>query len=92
MFWRRKRRSDLERGMADEIDFHLQSRAEDLVRTGLTPTEATRRARIEFGGVEAYKERCRETRGHATWDAFRADLRYAVRTLRKSPGSPSPPS
>ena len=86
MFSRWKKRSDLERGMADEIGFHLETRADDLMRSGLSRPEAMRRARIEFGGVEVYKERCRDARGHAIWDALRADLRYAARTLRKSRG------
>ena len=72
--------------MAEEIDFHLESRAADLMRSGLSRSEAMRRARIEFGGVEAYKERCREARGSAMWGAFLADLRYAARTLMKSRG------
>jgi hypothetical protein len=84
MFARWKRRSDAEHGMADEIRFHLEARAEDLSRSGLSRPEAMRRAGIEFGGVEAYKERCREARGHAVWDSLRADLRYAARTLAKS--------
>jgi predicted permease len=86
MFSRWKRRSDSERGMADEIGFHLEARADDLMRPGLSRSEAMRRARIEFGGVEAYKERCRDARGHAISDALRADLRYAARTLGKSRG------
>ena len=65
MFSRWKRRSDAERGMTDEIGFHLEARTEDLVRSGLSRGDAMRRARIEFGGIEAYKERCREARGHA---------------------------
>src|ERR1017187_4754436 len=86
MFSRWKRRSDAERGMTDEIGFHLEARTEDLVRSGLSRADAMRRARIEFGGIEAYKERCREARGHAIRDALRADVRYAARTLRKSRG------
>src|SRR5580704_16708070 len=86
MFWHGKEQSEAERGMADEIGFHLEARAEDLMRSGLSRSEATRRARIEFGGVEAYKERCREARGQLIWGALRADLRYAARTLVKSRG------
>src|SRR5580700_10889131 len=86
MFWHGKQRSEAERGMADEISFHLEARAEDLMRSGLSRSEAMRRARLEFGGVEAYKERCREARGHLIWGALRADLRYAARTLLKSRG------
>jgi len=77
---------DAERGMTDEIAFHLEARAEDLMRSGLSRAEAMRRARIEFGGVEAYKERCREARGWAMWGTLRADLRYAARTLTKNRG------
>jgi putative ABC transport system permease protein len=79
-------RPALERDMDDELRFHLESRAADLVRSGVVPAaEAARRARIEFGGVERYKERCREARGLRLFDELRGDLRYAFRVLRKSP-------
>ncbi|HXM44547.1 MAG TPA: permease prefix domain 1-containing protein, partial [Bryobacteraceae bacterium] len=78
-------RATLERDIADELRFHLESRAADLTRSGVAPTEAARRARIEFGGVERYKESCREARGLRFFDELRGDLRYALRVLRKSP-------
>ena len=77
--------STLERDMDDELRFHLESRAADLVRSGLPPAEAARRARLEFGAVEGYKEGCREARGLRPFDELRGDLRYAFRVLRKSP-------
>jgi predicted permease len=79
------RRRRLEREMCEELAFHLQNRADDLVRTGLLPAEALRRARIEFGGAEQYKEQLRDTR-RLGWieDLFR-DLGYAVRSFRRSP-------
>ena len=86
MFARWKKRRDTEAGMTDEIDFHIAARAGDLMRSGLSAVEANRRARVEFGGVEAYKERCREALGSALWSALRADFRYALRTLAKSRG------
>ena len=56
--WRTfRRRSAFERDMDDELRLHLELRAVDLVRSGLTDTEARRRARLEFGNVEAYQER-----------------------------------
>jgi putative ABC transport system permease protein len=76
----------MEREMADELRFHIESRAGDLVRSGLSPAEAERRARIEFGGVEAYKDSCREASGFRWIDQFRNDVRYALRTLRAAPG------
>ena len=78
-------RSTLEHDMDEELRFHLESRALDLARSGLPPAEAARRARMEFGAVEGYKEGCREARGLRPFDELRGDLRYAFRVLRKSP-------
>ena len=50
-------RSDLERGMSDELDFHIARHAERLATVhGLSHDEAQRRARLEFGSREHYKE------------------------------------
>ncbi|PYQ07172.1 MAG: hypothetical protein DMF82_04415 [Acidobacteria bacterium] len=57
------RRSRLERDMDAELRFHREARASDLERAGLPRAEAERRARLEFGSVEGYKEGCREARG-----------------------------
>ncbi len=78
-------RATLERDMADELSFHLESRAADLARSGMPSAEAARRARIEFGAVEGYKEVCRQARGLRPFDELRGDLRYAFRVLRNSP-------
>jgi putative ABC transport system permease protein len=85
-FWRNAfHRSEMERNMSDEWQFHLARRAEDLVeRHGLPPEEAMRIARLEFGSVEKYKEEARESLGLKLLDELRGDLRYAARTLRKS--------
>ena len=84
--WLRKLalRRRLEREMQDELAFHLDARTADLVRSGLSPAEARRRARIEFGGAEQYKERLRDTR-HFGWieDLIR-DFAYACRNLRRA--------
>src|SRR5262249_24744492 len=79
------KRSDLENEMADEIRFHLQTRTEDLVRSGVAEAEARRRARLEFGNPESYKEQCRQSRGLRIFDELRCDLSYALRVMRKSP-------
>jgi predicted permease len=80
------RRGRVESEMAQEIRFHMESRAADLERAGRSPMEARRLAQLEFGGIEGYKERCREARGLRLFDEFGADLRYAFRTLRKHAG------
>jgi predicted permease len=78
-------RKRIERDMADEMEFHLAARTEDLIRRGLSREEASRQARLEFGAVEGYKEKCRESLGLRLVDELRADLRYSWRQLGKSP-------
>jgi predicted permease len=72
--------------MDTELHFHLEAYAEDLVRKGLPRPEALRRARLEFGGVDKTKEECREARGAHLVDILIQDLRYAARTMLRSPG------
>jgi len=80
------RRARMERDMADELAAHMAHRADDLVRSGCSQAEAARRARLEFGAVEGYKESCREARGLAWFDELRGNLRFTLRSLRASPG------
>ncbi len=78
-------RSRLESEIDAELYFHIQSLADDLVRSGVPREEALRRARIQFGGIELTKEECREARSASVLDSFLQDLRYAFRMLRNSP-------
>ena len=79
-------RSEFEAGMDDEFRHHLELRTEHLVRSGLSPAEAARQARIEFGTVERLKEEGRASRGLRLFDELLGDLRYGIRSLRKNPG------
>jgi predicted permease len=80
------RRKKFENEMDTEFRSHLDARAGDLLRSGLDPAEAERRARIEFGPVEAAKDECRQAWGLQFVDELRADLRLAFRTLRNNRG------
>ena len=80
------RRHALDREMDEEIRSHLAERAAHLQSEGVPPAEAARRARLEFGGVENYKEQCRDSRHFHLLHAFFQDLRFAGRMFRRTPG------
>ena len=80
------RRSRMESDMNEELHFHIEAYAQDLVRSGVPLQEAMRRAKLEFGGAERVKEECREARGVHFLETLFRDIRYGLRALRKSPG------
>jgi predicted permease len=79
-------RRDFEDGMTEELSFHLEQYTEELILSGLSPAEAARRARIEFGGRNSIEVECRKARGLHLFDELGRQLRYAYRLLRKTPG------
>jgi hypothetical protein len=84
-----RQREALHADMDAEFRHHMELRAADLVRGGLTPTEAARRARLEFGSTESFKDRGREARGLRAFDSLRfsmLDLKLGARMLVKHPG------
>ena len=80
-------RSRMESEMDVELRFHVEARAEDLIRSGVPCQEALRRARLDFGGIESAKEECREARGAGFIETLLQDIRFGSRILRKSPVS-----
>jgi putative ABC transport system permease protein len=80
------RRDTVERGLDEEIRFHIDQQTEKNIRAGMTPDEARRRAFIRFGGVEHVKEQTRDEFRPALFEDFLRDLRYGARILRRAPG------
>ncbi len=79
-------RGDFEAGMTQELRFHLEQYTADLIRSGISPEEAARRARLEFGGLNSVRGECREARGLWFFDELRREIKQAARVLRKTPG------
>ena len=72
--------------LEEELRSHIQLRADDLERSGLGRAEAERRARIDFGGYERYRQESHEAALGRFTESLAQDLRFAVRVLRKSLG------
>jgi predicted permease len=72
--------------MDDEMRFHVEMEAADLIARGVSPDEARRRAAIAFGGVERFKDEGRDARGIGPFEDFVRDVRYGARSLRRRPG------
>lgn len=79
------RRPKVEQELDEELQFHLQHEIAKRMARGLTLEDATREAKLAFGGVDQAKEACREARGIAFVETTWQDIRYALRGMRRSP-------
>jgi putative ABC transport system permease protein len=80
------RRETMERELDDELRFHLEMETEYNVRRGLDTEHARAAAVRAFGGITRFPEDARDASGVRLLEDFIADVRYAARTLRRSPG------
>jgi len=72
--------------MEEEFRFHLEMEQARLVRSGLSPEDARRQALITFGGLDGHRETMRDERGARWLGDLGADVRFALRAMRRSPG------
>ncbi len=82
------RRDGFEESLDEEVRFHLDAYARDLIRSGVPAAEARRRARVQFGSVEGVKDGCRQARGLRLVDEaghVMTNIRLALRMLLKTP-------
>src|SRR5262245_50373102 len=80
------RGTQAEQELDDELRDHLERKTEEYVAQGMTQEEGHRRARLDLGGIEQTKEKCRDTRRVNWIQDFVQDLRFGLRMLRKNPG------
>ena len=79
------RKSQADQEMNEEMQHHLALETAHNRELGMTTTDAARKARLDFGGLEAAREAERDARGVRWLEDFVADVRYALRSLRRSP-------
>jgi predicted permease len=70
----------------DELESILQMYTDDNLRAGMTPDEARRQAHVRLGGMEQVCQSVRDHRGLPWLEVLGRDLRYATRTLLRTPG------
>ena len=68
-----------------ELRFHIERQTAANIVAGMTPQEARRQALLQFGGVEAVKENCREQQRGFWLESLWADVRYGLRALQRNP-------
>jgi predicted permease len=83
--WRRLRfGTELEHGLNDEIQFHIDQQTKKNIAAGMPTGEARRQARLTFGGVEQIKEQTREEFRPALLEDFWRDATYGFRLLTRA--------
>jgi putative ABC transport system permease protein len=90
VIWRRLmevvRRKHLDLELDTELAHHVEALAAEHESHGLTPEQARRAALRDMGGIVQVREAHRDQRGFPVLESVGHDLRYAMRTFRKSPG------
>src|SRR6266478_3315576 len=75
-----------EERLREEIEEHITLQTAENLWAGLSPVEARRQAMLKFGGVEAIKQDYRAERGLLLIENLLQDVRFAIRSLRRTSG------
>lgn len=80
------RRDKLDRELTEELDFHRAQLERDVAVSGQSSDDVRYVASRRLGNTTSAREDARERWSWPTLDQFQQDLRFAFRTLRRSPG------
>ena len=80
------RRSVIEAELQEEFQDYLERETEAGIARGLTPDEARHAAMRNLHSMALSQDQCRDARGTLWFEHLARDVRYALRTLRRSPG------
>ena len=88
-----RHQSDVPRDVAEEVDFYLDLRTEELIEQGMAPEEARRQAEAAFGDRQGVEDECRhideplvrQRRRSELFASVLGDVRHALRDLRRRP-------
>jgi putative ABC transport system permease protein len=78
------RSTRLDRDLDDELQFHIETRTEDLIATGLSPEEARRQAQRQFGNPLLLRESSRDAKLLPWLESIFQDARFGLRMLLKN--------
>jgi predicted permease len=78
-------RNEVDNDLREELLSHLEMETAENIRRGMHPDEARRKAMLASGGLTQAAEAVHDRRGLPWLESIAADLRYALRTLRRSP-------
>src|SRR5215510_7483015 len=88
--WRRllfyARRDQFDRELEEEMQFHLEMKAQENAEAGMEPGEARYAAQRQFGNQTLLREVSREMWRVRSIETLFQDLRFGIRMFLKSPG------
>lgn len=80
------RREHSAENLSEELRYHIERQTEENIARGMSPEEARRAAQMEFGSLPEATEATTRANGFGWFNDFSQDIRYGLRSLRKSPG------
>jgi predicted permease len=86
ILWTVLHRSRADEETREELAFHIARQTQKHIDAGVPPDEARRRAVLELGGLDRWREETSDTRRGRFLEDLAADSRYAIRGLLNRPG------